>query len=226
MPLSIVSYWPLEGSSGADARLGNTLTASNVGSAAGKLGNAADFNGTTSSFSISNHASLQVGDFDFTIGGWLFLDASASNLGVMQKENNDSANAGYRLDLFAGQIRWFLFNAGVAGNMVANVSNSTWYHVLAWWDTGANVMGLSLNNSPNTTSASPPIHAADPIRLGLLHNHGFLDGLMDEWFFALGVPTATERAKLYNGGAGYRPWLINPGMNGGFSDRFSGGLAA
>src|SRR5688572_27825357 len=75
---ALIAHWRLDEASGTrvDAHGGNDLgEINNVGQAAGKIGNAASFvGGNSEALGILDNAALSMGDFDFTLAGWVRFD--------------------------------------------------------------------------------------------------------------------------------------------------------
>src|SRR5687768_2136031 len=76
---SLIAHWKLDQTSGvrADSHAGNNLGDINtVGSAAGKLGNAASFIAANEeALGLGDNASLSMGNIDFTLALWVWLDS-------------------------------------------------------------------------------------------------------------------------------------------------------
>ena len=87
---------------------------------------------------------------------------------------------------------------------------TTWYHVMAWHDSVANVIGISVNNTPDTLAhATGVFDGGSSTLMGALVTTVYrMSGRLDEiafWKSAAGgggVLTAAQRTALYNSGAG------------------------
>ena len=79
----LAAYWQLDEASGgrADSIGGNDLTDTNtVTQAAGKIDTAAHFTAANNeSLSIADNAALSMGDDDFTLAAWVYLDSKGPN---------------------------------------------------------------------------------------------------------------------------------------------------
>src|SRR5688572_29665368 len=77
---SLIAHWRLEETSDTrfDAHSTNHLTDNNtVASATGKLGTAASFTAANQeSLAIADNAALSMGDLDFTLAGWVYINVS------------------------------------------------------------------------------------------------------------------------------------------------------
>ena len=89
---NLVAYWKLdEASSTRNDSVGtNHLTSNNsVGQATGKLNYAANFVAANSQYlSIADNADLSVGDIDFTVSAWIWLDSAGGARGIVGKGNS------------------------------------------------------------------------------------------------------------------------------------------
>jgi RHS repeat-associated protein len=94
---------------------------------------------------------------------------------------------------------------GVTANNFGSLSTGTWYYVAAWYD-GSGSLNIQVNNgTPNTTGWAHSIYdgTAD-FEIGGRNDNGgtFANGRIDEVSFWKRMLTATERAALYDSGAG------------------------
>ena len=227
---SLVSYWKLDESSGnaADSVGSNTLTNNNtVTYEAGKINNAAHFNGSNQSLSITD-ASQSGLDITgaLTIAGWINLDALPTGAYTFwsiaskwqSSGNQRSYNLAYYVDGDDSDKRKFFLT--IVENGIADdselfstqqeLSTGTWYHVAGVITPGSPATGNIYLNGSDVTSGFTDNTAASihngtaPFGLGALvgNSTNFLDGLIDEigiWSRAL---SGSEISELYNGGTG------------------------
>lgn len=218
---SLVSYWKMDEASGnaLDAHGSMTLTETSgtIGTATGKLGGARDFErGDTEYFEHADHADLSVGNIDFTISCWVKHESSSVYNPIIFKQNENTGVAyslifdgdGDGLYHFAvssgdGYVDWTEVATGPNGG--GPPSNGVWYFLVAWHDSVANTINISVND---TDLVSVPYSAGSyddggPFYLGASPDvAGYFDGLIDEVGFWKRVLTSGERTQLYNGGAG------------------------
>ena len=207
----LISYWKLDEASGnaLDAHGSNDLTDTNaVGSAAGKINNARDFeSGSTQYFTKADNADLSTGDIDFTLSCWV----NAESLGTRTILGKFVGGAfEYRIGFNAsGLLTWRCWtNQTVSGRIdTANgaVAVGTWLHIVAWHDSVNDVIGLALNAGTATTVAHTTgvQDTTAPFGIGAWGSGSEpFDGLIDEVGFWKRVLTSQERTDLYNGGAG------------------------
>lgn len=222
---NLVSYWALGEASGnrADSHGSNTLADNNtVTSAAGKVGDAAEFAIANSEFlNIADNAALSMGsDTPFTIAAWVRATSFAANFStiVMKDVNATVSSAEYWLFHSAGggidTFRFTVSNSGGFGSVDASgtlgtAATATWYYVVAWHDEVADTLNIQINNG-SVASASYSGGTRDTAHnfgIGGYPYAGFgaynWNGLIDEVGFWKRVLTSDERTSLYNGGAGF-----------------------
>lgn len=230
----LAAYWPLDEASGdaVDAHAANDLTDNNtVGSAAGKVDGARDFEaGNSEYFSRADNADLSTGDIDFTIQAWVQLESKGEDRIVVAKWDTTMDNFEYILFFDADSDRFVFFVnsngtvGGTFGSVTANnlgaPSTGTWYLIHCWHDSVNNQLGIAANaGSADTAAYSAGVfNGASNFVLGRNDNTGspvnYWDGLIDEVGLWKRVLSGDERAELYNGGSG----LAYPfdGGGGGF----------
>ncbi len=209
----LISYWPLNESSGTrfDAHNGNNLTDVNsVGSAAGKISLAADFEVDASQrLSCADNASLSCGDQDFEFSCWIKAESFTDNGCIIAK--NVAGSTEYRLYVnTSGVLVWSVYSAagelsGGGVSSAAALSLGTWYFINVWHDATNNLVGLKVNNGTAVTSDQTGgcYDGAGSFYMGAQDAAIRYDGLVDEVGFWKGrILTAAERTALYNNGNG------------------------
>lgn len=211
---SLISYWKLDEASGnaIDAHGTNTLTANNApGSSAGIIGTARTFNGTNQFFSVANNSALQSGNASFSLQAWVNFDTLATDQMLAGKWRISFNNREYRL-IFVGSQNRLFFQVSSAGDAAQSaiasnfgpLSTGAWYHVVGWYDSANQQIGISLNGVVNTASHTIGVFSGGAnFRIGVSDDQSiFTDGLIDEVAFWKRALTADERTSLYNGGNG------------------------
>ncbi len=217
---NLVAFWELEEASGsrADARGSNTLTDNNtVTQAAGKVGNAAQFTASSGEYlSIADNAALSMGDIDFTIAAWVYLDTKANEV-IAAKYRTNTSQREYLLYYAAtdGATQRFVFLVspnGVSTNLVVannfgEPSTSTWHFVVAWHDSVANTINIQIDDgaADSTAHSTGVFNGTDDFRIGALYTSAptyFLNGRIDQVGIWKRTLTTTDKTWLYNSGNG------------------------
>jgi hypothetical protein len=210
---NLVSYWKLDEASGTrvDIASTNNLTDNNtVGSAAGKIGSAGDFEATNLEYLNSSAAALRFGDEDFTLAAWINLESSVDGSVIARYDNSLDADRVFTINYVAStQEMQFLIRVGGASYLInastfGALSLATWYHVVAWHSATSEQMGISVNNTANTQAhtAGLATSTVDFTVGARLAGATAFDGLIDEVGAWGTVLSSTDRTNLYNGGSG------------------------
>lgn len=216
---NLVSFWELEEASGsrADAHGSNNLADNNtVTQAVGKVGNAAQFTAANlEHLSIADNASLSMGDIDFTIAAWVYLDTK-NNFGLVSKWLTSGNQRGYLLlySVSDGGVanRFGLLvsangatpTARVNANNFGEPSTGAWCFVVAWHDATTNTINIQVNNGTvDSTAHTTGVfdNTASFSLGGILTTYEF-NGRLDQVMVAKEVYSATVRTWLYNSGNG------------------------
>jgi hypothetical protein len=220
---NLISWWTLdEFSTGAgaivrvDSHGANDLTDNGTTpSAAGQVNLATQHtNAVPDWLSHVSNASLQVGDIDFTVACWAYLD---NKVGVQVFAGKDEpgvgANREWAVLYNAGPDR-FGFSTftpvGVAHNLSANLfgvpAAATWYLIIAWYEAATNTMSIQVDNGGiDTLGTGGALQAAAAAEFQIGSRDGPnspLDGRVDEVGFWKRLLTVSERSALWNDGAG------------------------
>jgi hypothetical protein len=201
----LLSYWKFDEATAAtraDSKGDNDLTDHNsVTQVAGKLNNAAGFNGSTQWLSCADDASLDFSGTTMTTAGWVKFGATGSRAYLTSKHSGADGD-GWILD-YDGTANLRFFFPGLAIVTLAFVPTlDTWYWVCAWYD-GVN-LSLSVNNGSPATAAysSSMVPNAADFQCGGFGGGGLLQGDLDGWLLSAQALTADDRAAIYNGGSG------------------------
>jgi hypothetical protein len=220
MPLTdnLIAHWKLNEASGTrnDSHGTNHLTDNNtVTSAAGKIGNAGDFEFANNEYlSINDNTDLSLSsDQDFTFACWFNPESFGGNARALAGKLTSTSAAGsceWFVDLVsASEVRLRVSDGTTIGNLAVtglSLSAGTWYFLVVWHDSTANKLRLQidggtvneLNWTTGTRDGTAPLAIG---RWGSVVGFSF-DGLIDSSSFWKRVLTDTERSDLYNGGAG------------------------
>jgi hypothetical protein len=143
-------------------------------------------------------------------GCWLKL-ASTSGNQVVAGIWDLSGNAGNWMLQYSGGRIYFLVGNGAGSFDYADVSlNDTNAHCLMWWfDAGTGFVHIDRDHAAETDSTAKTVTIADPgtpFYLGAMRSGGGhaqqLEGAVDAFFLADGVPTSQEKDDYWNAGSG------------------------
>jgi len=217
--LNPVSHWTCDETSGvrydSEATTSNDLADINtVGSAVGLLGNACDFESSSSEYLAITDAS-QIGlepSGSFSISTWIKQESlpSANTLRAIIGKTQLNNSSSWSLNVYNNAGTQSVdFDARKSSSEPAELlapgapSVSTWYNIVARF-VSASYMQIWVNNtlvgSMSTVRTNPANNSMD-VRLGATNAPGnYFDGLIDETtFFNYAISTATI-SLIYNSG--------------------------
>jgi hypothetical protein len=210
----LISYWKLDEASGnrLDSKSLHTLTSVNsVGSAAGKIGDAASFAAASSQYLEGpSNDTLPTRDQSFSVTAWAYLTAAVANQMVISSW--DEATNNRHFQVFAGAFAnaWRLTVGTTGASSVAvnssAVSVNQWVLLCARSEPGG-LIQLNVNDANNTTASLGTPTSATKVKLliGARYNTTpqlFFNGLIDEVGIWNRVLTDAEVTTIYNGGNG------------------------
>lgn len=216
LTLSMISVYEGEQESGnrADSHDSNTLTDNNtVTRTTGVVGYAMQFDAANSEYlSRASNPSLQTGDIAFLVCFWAKVTNAAATQILVAKYGSGN-NLEYRFDTSGSRFRFLVSPDGVnlvsvTANTFGAIANDTWYMVMGWHDPVANTINISVNNgTPDSTAHAGGVFAgAAAFTIGAsAFPATYTTGAIDQVFFVKRNWVATEKASIYNGGAG-RPY--------------------
>lgn len=210
----LMAYYSLDEASGnaIDAHSTHDLTDTNtVGTAAGKVGDARDFElDTTEYFTIADNADLSL-TTGMTVACWFNLESLGTNQFLVSKYKDDTNDREYFLRYetggASGSLEMAVSSNGAAltamyESTVINAT-ATWYFVAMGYD-GANIW-IRLNGQARETTAysSGIFDGPSDFMLGNKHAGGsHLDGLLDECAVWDRNVTDADLDWIYNSGTG------------------------
>jgi hypothetical protein len=157
----LVSWWTLDEASGtrADSHGSNDLTDNNtVGSAAGKQGNAADFESTNSEYlSMNSVSSLNFGDENFTLAGWVYINPDAdlsTGTALIGKWDTDQQWLLWLFDNGTNTWARMYVHDGTSNNYVtADITTGAWHFIVGYHDSVNDEIGISIDGGSFVTTA-------------------------------------------------------------------------
>lgn len=211
---NLAAWWTLNETSGTrnDSHSSNHLTDHNSTSyAAGKKGNAADFESSSSQYlSIADNASLSMADIDFTVACWVNMESTPANTLILGKAGASDAEFILEYAGLADRFKWTVCGAtGFASctsiTTASPPSTGTWYFLVAWHNAATNEIGLCVNDGTPVTASHTAgcYNSGAPFLVGGFPDYSnYFDGLVDEAAVWKRVLTSGEITTLYNAGAG------------------------
>lgn len=199
---SLASWWKLDEETGVrvDAHGSNDLSETNtVGFAAGKQGNAADFEldnneYVSGAFPSATHAG------DFAFGVWVLPESLTGNRNLWRL-----ASRQVEVITLGAKVRFQVQNGG--GSVTLALAAGSWSFLVMMYTASTKQTFIQRNNGTSATSTAATGVTASATTLFLSSPSGALglgpyDGLQDEAFWFSSVLTADERTFLWNDGAG------------------------
>jgi hypothetical protein len=212
------SFWKMADLSDSIGTMTLTNSAAPVTFSAGKIGNAGNFvAASATNLSHVDDVSLR-GTTSFTVSFWLKLTDRTAPYAIFTKSLYSVSNSGeFGMDVnnggTAGKVRFFIENGATFNILTAtNAIPDTNYHfVVAWWDSVAAMLNLSIDGGAATQQATTatPAGTAVPFVIGADGNvaPGLpLNGQVDTFGFVKGkTPSAAQIAAGWNAGVGAEP---------------------
>ena len=212
----LVAFWKLDEASGTryDAVGSNHLTDVNtVGQADGKIGKAALFVAANDEYlSIADNADLSMGDIDFTVALWLYLDNKDDNRYPIGKRSSTSFEYHLAFPVVTDRLRFYVSSDGTIDGLSSVYADSfgsppttTWMLVIMWHSADDNKIYIRVNNGPiDSADHSGGVWDGNAqFRLGTLElSVEYLDGRMDAVGIWKRLLTADEQDELWDNGDG------------------------
>ena len=210
---NIKSYYEFSGNSNDATGNGNNGSDTSItyGTAYGKIGEGADFNGSSSYISLGNPSDLQ--NADFTYSGWFNLQNTPSFFTLISKNyrtapwSSPYATILIRVDN-SSTIEVGLSNGSTytAHNYSVSLSTNTWYNLVFTYNGTTGILYLNGSEVASNTYSVTLTYNTQPWYIGADNSASpqgdHFNGYMDEigiWSRAL---TSTEVTQLYNSGKG------------------------
>ncbi len=197
----LVSYWTMDEASGtrADSVGSNALSSNNgVGSATGKIGDAATFNGSNQWLQAA-FSGFPSGASAWEINGWL-------------KPVNATGTYAIVCRWGAGGLSWEMYQLAAALNVQFNsgaitvtkssaLAAGTYINVSFGYD-GANAFLIVNNGSADTSALASVTSSTEPFSIGREASGFYWPGAADAFGVWSRTLSSGERTSLYNSGGG------------------------
>lgn len=158
--------------------------------------------------SVPDNVDLSMGDIDFTIFGWVYLNVETQQ-GLLSKADN--INNDYLLYYQEGasyRRAYFRVWNGAATTEVGGAvfGAGGWHFIVAWHDAANDTLNVRIDDAPtNSASHSAGVgDTASPFTIGKYggSSNNFLNGRMAQWGVIKRTLTNAEMQWLYNDGIG------------------------
>jgi len=214
----LISYYNADEASGdlMDIHGSHDLTDTNtVGSGTGILNNARDYELDRSEYhGITDHSDFSFVDDDFSMSVWVKPETASPGAGgscIFSKSASVvSGNTGdeYALGMSqfgGGSLSWTVRSASAVTQKFWNavLTTGSWFHIVVWHDSSANVIGINVNDGTALTAAHTTgcQDGANNFLVGATHGGAnFFDGLIDEFGVWNKVLSSAEITQLYGSG--------------------------
>jgi hypothetical protein len=206
--VDLVSWWAMEEASGTryDAHGSNDLTDGiTTPNAAGKVSNAADFEGADYMYKTAPHG-LGGGAKSFSCAFWIHADALGTNALVSVARGATAGTTDWVFQYDGGAIKLYVPSASTFYNASGGaLSTATWYFVYGEFNYATNTISISVDDGTPGTAAGPttPNDTGQDFAVGAYLNVGrYFNGRIDEVAYWDRILTGAEITELYNAGNG------------------------
>ena len=208
---NLISWWTLDEESGTrvDSHGAYDLTDNNtVLFAAGKQGNAADFEATSTEYLDNATTDFRAGTAgNFSYSTWFKTETNADHQGIIHAGNSSGAAASdFILAITSGGVlTWYIAQGGAWKTLTGpTVSIGTWYHVVIYYNAATDIMGMIVDNDYpiELAAVTAPNSVSNFLTLGYYRGYRYFNGMMDETTAHSEIPTPGEVLGLYFDGAG------------------------
>ena len=201
------AYWKLDDNSWSDSS-GRSITLTNSGGVTngqGKIGQAANFDGSSSLY--TNSAALDQGDVNLSVSFWINSESPTNAIYFLAGSDTNQTAQLFVVQIYAGQLYCNNGNNGGAGPSITNLYDGSWHHLVAVLNKETNTSTVYADGvSIFTNSLVTSNFSGNNLYLGSggpnFAQYGNFTGLMDEvgvWNKAL---TQAEVSSLYAAGSG------------------------
>lgn len=179
-------------------------------------GSAAFASASSQSLSVASNSTLQTGDVDFWVAGWVDRVAVGSNESLFSKGYSGASGGEFTAYLQSGDnainfsVRDAADTTTYSVNHTSAFSAGAWAFVIAWHDAANDTINVSVNGgTPQSAAATGGVFTGTgAFELGAITASNFLNGRMASWAFGKSPPggiagvISTIRDRLYASGNG------------------------
>lgn len=205
---NLIGYWKLDGNSNDSLGVLNGTDSGSPTYAAGKIGDAVTYNGSSSYATIANNASLF--PTALTVSLWIKFTTVQQNKHIFTLQNaNSSPYAGFSIfveDSANGKKVWSATRSTSFGYITStnNLNDGNWHHILVTFDSGTHTLYVDGTQNAQNTGKTLAWDTGADLQFGKFYNYsgGYYDGSLDEVGYWSRALTGSEITELYNSGAG------------------------
>lgn len=217
----LLAHWALDEGSGTreDSHGANDLADVNaVPGVLGKIGGAASFTAASlQALSAGTPASLDLGNADMTIAGWIYGTDVGQSRTVIGKSSSTAASLmQFQLRTVSNRLRMRISDGAaiVDAAHALNLTNNNWHFFVAWYDAAADTINIEVDNAGLVSAAQSAGFNTSQQNLSLARLGSnatqMWDGRLDAMSYYNRVLTADEKTRLYNAGAGLSYAAMGP----------------
>lgn len=207
----LTAFWTLDEASGTRVdSSGNgydlSVGGSAVSSAAGKLNNAASFDGSTVNWLGRANPALALSGGAVTISAWVKLNSVSADMGIVGKYAGGGLADGYKLYFDEGFNRFVFRQADSNGPNEDQIVSTVpvivdvWYHIVCGYDSTNHFIAIN-GGVRELDDGLQSTNTAHEFKIGNDSDGMTFDGLIDEVGIWIGtVLTDQQIAALYNSG--------------------------
>lgn len=209
----LVAWWNGQDNA-VDSVGGHDGSATNVTYAAGKVGDAFSFSGSSSYVTIPDSSVFDFTGRPFVIAAWVNIANGSASFGTIFDRSRSGYADGYRLDYAPGTHTFRLLGTTSLTTTAATLTPGTWYHVAAVAD-GAGNATIYVNGVAVASGGYATNSWAVPPRIGdcQTDNQAPFNGLIDEVQIYNRALAATEILSVYNQYAGFYDVAVTGGAS-------------
>lgn len=171
---------------------------------------AADTDGVSQCFTRADEAALRCGSAGLYVAAWVYIDASTVYGAVASKYNVDAQGGWYLVERAGTDAPAFTVRnaAGVEGKATwgATPSTGAWHFIEGWWDPADQLPRVSVDAGAAVVGGvpvTPPPDGTTDFKVCGGGAFAYRNGRQQMLVMLRGrLPSASERAALYNAGAG------------------------
>lgn len=171
----LVSYYKLDANS-KDIYSGNNGIDTSVSYVAGKIGNAASFNGSGSKTIVGNPANLQLSQG--TISCW--IKTSGSNTSYRSIFGKIQAYNLFLVDNVLVVYNWGSFGGSGNKSTGINLNDGLWHHVALVFESGTALNYVYIDGVLRLTFSMSVLNQTDSFCIGSSNSSSYFNGLIDE----------------------------------------------